>query len=493
MFSRNVIYSAMEPAVLSSGLFPDVHELKRPLWAEAQNVRFYSGKIVRNVPSALISLPIAGFTPRGLAQQQASDGTRWLWMAGLAEVYRWFGPAAELAYTFTSAGNVNQTSNAPATYIDMLPWGNWMVLNNGLDQVVLWKAIGDAAAIVAAPPIAVQYMKKFNFLLAFGCGSRRTRVEWSDADDIETWLPALGNLAGGISIDDFDTGIVGTSRLGQALSCYNEDQMAIVFYTGDQFVFGQKTVLDGIGAISKRSVVSDGGNNFGVGRNGIWWTDGSSAKYIDSGLLHDYLQENVNWAQGSKIHAARNDTTGCIDFYFPMQVSTVCTEGWSFDPGTGGWTPIYPCAVQDERKLFNGTVQGLDTTSAPYTKGDIRLMQQNPALDAPLLLVTKPLLAQVRTADGMVDNHTDWFVQEIDLLAKKALAVRWRLESSEDLSSWEVGAWQVLDKDTTTYLVDNMASGVYWRLRFESTATEWELDLQGFQLFGRVEGTRRTA
>jgi hypothetical protein len=149
--------------------------------------------------------------------------------------------------------------------------------------------------------------------------------------------------------------------------------------------------------------------------------------------------------------------------------------------------------VQDERKLFNGTVQGLDTTSAPYTKGDIRLMQQNPALAAPLLLVTKPLLAQVRTADGMVDNHTDWFVQEIDLLAKKALAVRWRLESSEDLSSWEVGAWQVLDKDTTTYLVDNMASGVYWRLRFESTATEWELDLQGFQLFGRVEGTRRTA
>ncbi len=493
MLNRDPLFQALLPQLISSGLQPDLQELRQLLWTAGENVRFYAGKVVRNTPSALVSLPEVGFTPRGLGQQQAANGVRWLWMAGLEKVYRWYGPAAELIYTFPTAGIVNQTSTTVPTFVDFVPWGDWMVMNNGVDQVRLYKPGFGTSAISDAPAAASQYIKKFNLLMALGTGLRGTEVAWSDSDDIETWTPTATNLAGALAIDDFDTRIKCGVRLGQAISIFCEDQMGLVYPTNDALVFGQRTVLDGIGAIGKRSVVSDGLTVTGVGRNGVWWTDGNSARYIDLGYLHDYLQENVNWDQGAKINAARNDLTGCIDFHFPTGASTVCNEGWSFDPSSGGWSKIPAVAVQDERRIFKSPLQGHDTTAAPFIKGEFRLMADNAALELPLSLVTKPLLMQLRAQDGMVDCHTDTFVQEVELLMKEASNVRFRLESLEESGgAWAEGVWQTVLTGTQTYKNDNMPSGTYWRLRFESTAANWALNLQGFLLFGRVEGSKRT-
>jgi len=42
-----------------------------------------------------------------------------------------------------------------------------------------------------------------------------------------------------------------------------------------------------------------------------------------------------------------------------------------------------------------------------------------------------------------------------------------------------------------TIVLEQHLSGTYHKLEFESYADEWELDLQGFALFGVVEGQKR--
>lgn len=286
-------------------------------------------------------------------------------------------------------------------------------------------------------------------------------------------------------MDDFDTRIVTGSRLGSSVSVYNEDQMGLVSYISAPFYFGQKVVLDGIGAVSKNAVCSDGSNNFGVGRNGVWWTDGNSFKYIDEGYLHDYLQKNVNWAQKSKIFALRNDFTGCLEFFFPMLASLDVSEGWCFDPRTGGWSKLPPVRLKAERKLFEHVLSG-------GFDGKVNL-DSAAATSDPLALTTHPLLMQLQDPSGLLDVHNDSRVDEVELLVLAAQSVQVRLGCSENmLGPYTWSDWQNVSADSKTYKIGpELPTGVFWKLDFRSIADDWNLDLQGFMLFGQVDGTKK--
>lgn len=489
MLRRQPVFAAVEPQIISSGLQTDIHESGRSLWSVAANVQFYAGKVRRRKPAALVFTPPVSGVSRGLAQQRLADGSRIIWTAlhqgAGVDVYYWNGVAATRVKTIAAAV-LNENSNSPATYIDFTPLGDWMVYNPGIAKALLFKpGIGNIDA-AQWPDFAQQYIKKGPFLLALGTGSRKTGVEWSDGDNWEVFTPSASNLAGGLFIDDLDTGIVAGIRMGGQIAVFAEDQLAAVSYIGAPYQFGQKVLLDGIGAVGKFAVASDGKNAFGVGRGGIWWTDGSSYRYIDEGWLHDYLQDNVNWAQKSKIIAGRNDFRGTYEFFFPVGVSLEPNEGWSFDPRTGGWGPIPVATMMDERRLLAKPLIGTAT-------GQVQLIDDDPNAVGALQLRTKPILLQVQDPTGMRDVHTDSRVDEVELLVKAASAVEFRYGTSQDIGgteNWSV--WFTVDQFQRTYKLNAVPSGVYHYLEFRSTATNWDLDLQGFLLFGQVEGSKRS-
>lgn len=481
MLRRQPIFQALEPEKVSSGLQPDLHNLHKMLWEEAENVTFFAGRVKRRIGPGLL-WDAGENTIRGLSQQQASDGVRWVWSATGGHVQRWYGPAPIDVATF--AWTPDETSNKPATFFDFTHFGDWTIINSSEGKAKLFKP-STAADYGEAPSDVVVFMKKLNFILAIGHGDRGTQVSWSDSDNIEVWIPTTSNLAGSMAIDDFDTRIRAASRIGQSISVYSEDQLALVTYIADPYYFGQKVVLDGIGAVSKGAVCSDGKVNYGVGQNGVWWTDSNSYRYIDEGYLHDYLQDNVNWAQKSKIRAIRNDYTGCFEFHFPMHSSAVVNEGWSWDPRTGGWSPTPPYPMKDERRLFTRPLLGMEN-------GEIHFDQYVENVELPLTLRTRPLLMQVQGPNGYADIHTTSKVDEVVLLLKEAVSVDFRIGSAqaeEKEFSWS--AWMELDPSSPTYLVESLPDGVYWKLEFRSTATNWAFDLQGFLLFGIVEGSKR--
>jgi hypothetical protein len=379
-----------------------------------------------------------------------------------------------------------------STFWDLIPYGNWMILNWGQGQAQVWKEGLGVGTLGTVYSDVVTFAKMADFLVAIGFGGARTRVGWSSSGDIEDWVPTDINEADSMTLAEFDTPIRAAAKLGDSTAIFSEDQLAVLNFVGTPFWFGYKFKLDGIGACGKKSVAGDGKNIVGVGRNGIWWTDGLTSRYIDEGYLHDYLQENVNWGQQGKITAARNDVTGCFDFCFPMGVGTSPSEAWSFDPRVGGgWHQVPHFSLKDERRLFRKPIWGdLD--------GQI-LLDMDADTSNVLDLRTKPLLGQIQdstktaSGTGLMDIHQNTHVQEVDFFLKEAENVEFRVGAAQAVEAEYVYTpWKALVVGTPTYLMPTVyRAGVYHRVEFRSTAADWSLDLQGFEMFGKLEGTKR--
>lgn len=488
-YRTSPIIVALEPNLIGSGLQEDLHPGQKLLWTEAANVTFYHGRVRRLLPKGLfrnfgIVEPVTG-----ISQRQLSTGERVTWVACGGTVLNWDGVDQNTITSFS--WTENETSLAPATYFDFTHFGDWTVINSGLGAAYLQKQ-SSGANLPEAPVNVVQFMKKYNFLVAVGHGLNGTKVSWSAADQIEVWTESQSNEAGELSIEDFDTHVRAGNRIGQHISVYAEDQMALVTFINSPFYFGQKTVLDGIGAVGKKAVISDGANNFGVGRNGIWWTDSHTYRYIDEGRMRDYFQENVNWAQASKIIAVRNDITNTLEFFFPMRGARVINEGWSFDPRDTSWSKLLPTCFKVERKLFDYPLEG-DFVGRVWLSQSEEMPTALDAILSELYLQTKPMPAQFQSSHGLTDVHIDSEMHEIDLLLKEAEHVEMRYGSSTEINEtpkW--GSWRPISVGAKTYRAEaGIPSGVYHHLAFQSTAANWKFNLQGFLIFGSIEGTKR--
>ena len=486
---RTPFYLAIDPQKVGSGLQPDMHDIHKVLWAEAESVSFQHGRVRRRKPATLAITVDSAKPIRGISQLQDSNGVRWIWGNAGDLVKRWYGPSVDLIDTYTNWSE-DQGVLYNASFTDFVPYGDWMVFNNSRNTPRVYKpsgpsvgALGNIATAITTDIVTM--MKKFDFMLAIGYGADKRRVGWSDSGDIEEWVPATDNAADSLTIDEFDTPIRAAARMGDAIAIYCEDQMAHLNYVGDPFWFGYKAKLDGIGAVGKRAVASDGRINVGVSRNGVWWTDGISFRYIDEGFLRTYLQDNVNWDQASKIVAARNDVSGCFEFSFPTGASDDPSEAWGFDPRTGAWYEVPVFSDKDERRLFDRPLLGSLDGKIYY--------DEDASSDNSLVLKTKPLLAMLQTENGMIDIHNAVHCQYIDVMLKTASNIQMRIGScNEPGGTYTYSTWIDLLAGYYTYPVPRgVPSGVYHKLEFQSTSTTWDMDLQGFMLFGNVEGVKR--
>jgi hypothetical protein len=332
-----------------------------------------------------------------------------------------------------------------------------------------------------APTDAIQFLKKRNQLLAIGYGPNNRLVGFSDADDIETWTASADNLAGELPLEELDTPTRAACHFGRDIAVFGDNQMFGVSWIGSPLYYGQNKLLDGIGATGKQSVVADGRIIYGVSRNGIWQTDGMMFKYIDELATRDYLQENVNWAQGGKIVAVKNDITGCVEFYFPIGSSLIANEGWAYDPRYGGWSKCPAHESAAPRVLFDRPLGGKNDGSVEY-------FEYNEYAKAPLYLSSRGLLAQ-RDNSAL---HIGAIIDEVEIFCRKALHVQFRLGAAQNPEGpYDFTPWHEFDMKQRTIVIEQHLSGTYHKIEFESYADEWELDLQGFALFGVVEGQKR--
>lgn len=473
--------------LVSSGLWPDRHSGQTPLWVVAENVRFAGGKVQRRVPNA--PMFTAGANPlRGIGQHQDTGGTRWVYAASGGRIVRWFGPAPEVLHAGLPNFQENASTTVEASFYDFVPWGNWMLVNNRRAGLWRYRPAGsggpDFVALPNAPQDAVAVLKKRNQLIAVGHGLNSHLVTASDADDITNWdVTAADSLATEVPLEELDTPVRSACHFGKSIAIFGENQLFSFDWIGAPFYYAPTKLLEGIGAVGKFSTCSDGRLLYGMSRNGAWRADGVSFSYIDEVVLRDYFQDNINWAQASKIVVEKNDISGCIEFSIPTGASLVCNEAWAYDPRFGGWSKVPPFEMMQRRILFDKPLQG---TSA----GAVQLIEAFPTdpVDKPLALETTGMLA-------MRDNqalHVGALLDEIELYTKEVDGVQMRYGVAERIDGpYTWSEWKMLEAEMKTYSTGLNISGVWHKLAFQSVVADWTFNLQGFALFGVAEGQKK--
>lgn len=299
-------------------------------WQYGENVNFFPG-IVQAAYSqkilATVGEPI-------YAMQSILDG-------GGPKLY--FGTPTR----FMSFDGVNFATIVSGVTTDDWILGNWgvfPVFAYAGDQLNYWDGI-----LVRTPASASGAGKFFfnqsPFFLKFGTDG--SNIEWCSQDNLDAWVPSSSNTAGNFVIRDIDSDLMAAAQLYNAIGIYSQNAMYICRYIGGDFVYSVVPALQGIGAVSKRAVVSDGRMNYGLSQRGFWISDGAQKDYILTEEVEQFLRKYLNRNALEQVRGYHDSRTMTIWWQLPTENSLVANRSIGFNYKQNNWliSSFVPSAV----------------------------------------------------------------------------------------------------------------------------------------------------
>jgi len=304
------------------------------------------------------------------------------------------GTGYDIGDTLTSSGGagtgltctVTNMSAGVITEIEITNFGSGY--SDG--DVLTLSGVGAATITVTVPDFDFTRVQSFEkqgpHMLAFNYSKSDvdyfTSFAWNSADDLDTWQASAINTAGSLLIREANSGIVCVTQLGNSLAAYTENQMFIINYVGQPNIFGYRNALGGgVGAVSSKSVVTVGRNNYGLSKDGFFYTDGASVRMIgrDSGM-NKYFRENASSTELGQVVAYNNAKENEVVWGIPVGSSKISMEIY-YNYKTNQWgMRDSNITAYHERGIFNNTLSA-DQNAKLYSEGSSpRLV--NPAVSA---------------------------------------------------------------------------------------------------------------
>lgn len=456
--------------LLESGVFPDQHPLKAPLWLESYNVNFANGKVSKGlgwtVPfDTTLTDPI-----RGVAAQHLSDDTKRFHFGSESKAGFWDGTTVVVA--------TNKFTGFPWSFAS---WGDWMFVSNGENRMRVWQR--ETLNPVPGTPFAYASIiikdPQAPFLLALNTSNGSRFVEWCDFDDPMSWVVAAETSAGNLNLRELEGPIKAASHLGTRITVFGADSMHFIQYVGGQTVFGTKGGPTKIGAVGKAAVVSDGIYNYGFGKRGVWKTDGAQVYYLDNGVLKDWLQDNINWDLAYLTTAYLNERQNRVDFWFP--IGNEVSAGWGFDLAKGSWTFLnYGMTAVHELDVYDNAIGGRPDGSVVFLEdGYDRAGEAHPSY-----LQSKPILLGTTTQWAIIDEYKVLLSSLAGAGCEVRVGAQPDLDTSITWDAWQTGitsmeslwpAWPVPTGIYISFAIRSVGVGDYW-------------EFSGFKLFGSGNG-----
>lgn len=372
--------------ILASGVFIGMDSLEAPLWADGRNVEFRDGTLKKALgwrnpafnegtfdshaglfdsasgdfddggSSATFATGITA-TIRGLAQQLTSAGAYRIFFGTATNLYVSTGGTASSVGS-GYGGSVHAGVGTRATMWSMVDWGDWMLATNGVDtpQVYKGSSFADLGGISGIFDLAQVFVKLGPHLVAINTdGVGANGYEWSAAGNPEQWDPDTYVTAGNKVIREMEGEAIAAVPLGAGIAVYSESNQFLINYVNSPFFLGDKPGAQGIGAVSKHSVVSTGAMNYGFGPNfSVYETDGRSYRRIDTPAMRQWLERNLNVSQQSKVNGYRDHVNQRIVWFIPSPGSEP-DVGIGFSPVDRTWTMYgYGRTVAVEKRAFAG-------------------------------------------------------------------------------------------------------------------------------------------
>jgi hypothetical protein len=209
-------------------------------------------------------------------------------------------------------------SVTPATTWSMDTWGEYLVACSSKDGKLLeWQLDtgADASAITNAPTsCSGLIVTQERFLFALGAGGNPRKAQWCDQENNTVWTPAATNQAG-----DFELTTVGSLQCGKRVRgttiLFTDVDVHTATYIGPPFIYSFERVGTGCGVISKQAVAATDNACIWMSGSGFWIYDGFVKPLVSD--VSDFVFNNLNTTQASKVYCVHNSAFGEIWWYYP--------------------------------------------------------------------------------------------------------------------------------------------------------------------------------
>ena len=215
-------------------------------------------------------------------------------------------------------------SIAPATTWSLDTWGEYLVACSDADGKLYEWQLGFttptlAAVITNAPTgCAALLSTAERFLFALGASSNGRLVKWSDQEDNTTWTASATNQAG-----DFEINSSGSLKCGKRVRGINllftDVDVHTASYIGLPYVYGFERAGTGCGVISAQAVAAIDSAAMWMSQSGFWIFDGYVKPMPCD--VSDYVFQNLNYNQASKVYAVHNSKYGEVWWFYPSSAS----------------------------------------------------------------------------------------------------------------------------------------------------------------------------
>lgn len=211
-----------------------------------------------------------------------------------------------------------------ATSWSLQPWGEYLLACNEDDgKIYEWQLnTGTVAAQVSNAPVdnnAIVVTAE-RFLFALGAGGNPRLVQWSDREDNTTWTPSAQNEAGDLELNTKGSLMAGTTVRGQTLLLTTTDAH-VANYIGPPYVYGIERVGSSCGLVAKQAHATVDQGCFWMGAHNFFAYTGGGVQELQS-EVSDYVFNDINRAQISKVFAVSNSMYGEIWWFYPSSQST---------------------------------------------------------------------------------------------------------------------------------------------------------------------------
>lgn len=251
-----------------------------------------------------------------------------------------YGYSTYGSYAFGVARPDNGTVT-PATTWTMDTWGEYLVACSSADGQLLEWQLGFssptlAVAITNAPTSCAAVMTTAErFVFALGASGNPRLVKWCDQENNTVWTPSTTNQAG-----DFELQTVGSLKTGKRVRGVNllftDVDVHVSTYIGLPYVYSFEKAGSGCGVISSQAVGAIDTAAVWMSRSGFWIYDGYVKPLVSD--VGDYVFQNMNYNQCSKVYCVHNSKYGEITWFYPSAASNENDSYVTYNYREGHWS-----------------------------------------------------------------------------------------------------------------------------------------------------------
>ena len=173
------------------------------------------------------------------------------------------------------------------------------------------------------------------FIFALGSENNSRKIKWCDRENRTVWTAAATNEAGDIELQTSGQILCAARTRGATVILTDTDCHAAT-YVGPPYVYDFQRVGTHCGAVSRKSVVTTDQGVFWYGQENFFMFNGNTVSVVPCDV-HDYVFNDFNTSQQSKVWGVVNGTHQEIWWFYPSNGSTEVDRYVAYDFMENHW------------------------------------------------------------------------------------------------------------------------------------------------------------